>query len=50
MNPLSDMLKLFSGNFITRRLDPDYHAHMKDYMQELIGVLKGMRPLSPCAG
>jgi hypothetical protein len=25
-----------------KRLDPDYYSHMKDYMWELIGVLKGM--------
>jgi hypothetical protein len=42
MNQLSDILKLFSGNFFTRRLDPDYVSHMRDYMWELIGVLKGM--------
>ena len=42
MNPLSGILKLFSGSFFTRRLNPDYHSHMRDYMMELIGVLKGM--------
>jgi hypothetical protein len=44
MNPLSDILKLFSGNIFTRRLNPDYHSHMKDNMWELMGVLKGMSP------
>jgi hypothetical protein len=42
INFLSAILKLFSGNFFTRRLDPDYVSHMKEYMWELIGVLKGM--------
>jgi hypothetical protein len=42
MNSLSDIVKQFSGNFFTRRLDPDYASRMKDYLWEMIGVLKGM--------
>jgi hypothetical protein len=33
---------LFSGNFFTKRLDPDYASRMQDYLMELIGILKGM--------
>ena len=42
MNPLSGILKLFSGSFFTRRLDPDYVSQMQGYLMELIGALKGM--------
>jgi len=28
---MSALLKLFSGNFFTRRLDPDYVSHIKEY-------------------
>jgi len=42
INPLSDVAGLFSGNFFTRRVDPDYVSHMQEYLMELIGALKGM--------
>ena len=44
INKLSDVVKLFSVNFFTKRLDPDYASHMQDYLRELIGILKGMSP------
>jgi len=28
---MSSLLKLFSGNFFTRRLDPDYVSHINEY-------------------
>jgi hypothetical protein len=42
INPLSDVAGLFSINFFTRRLDPDYASRMQEYLMELIGALKGM--------
>jgi hypothetical protein len=42
INKISDIAGLFSGNFFTRRLDPDYVSHMQEYLMELIGNLKGM--------
>jgi hypothetical protein len=42
INKLSDVAGLFSGNFFTKRLDPDYASRMQDYLIELIGILKGM--------
>ena len=42
INKLSDVVGLFSGSFFTRRLDPDYVSRMGDYLEELIGVLKGL--------
>jgi len=42
INKLSDVVKLFSIDFFTRRLDSDYVSRMRDYLMELIGILKGM--------
>jgi hypothetical protein len=42
INKISDIAGLFSGNFFTRRIDPDYVSHMQEYLMELIGNLKGM--------
>jgi hypothetical protein len=42
INPLSDVAGLFSGNFFTRRLDPDYVSRMQEYLLEIIGALKKM--------
>lgn len=42
INKLSDVAGLFSINFFTRRLDPDYASRMQEYMLELVGALKGM--------
>ena len=42
INPLPEVARLFSGNFFTRRLDPDYVSHMKEYLIEIIVALKGM--------
>jgi hypothetical protein len=44
INKLSDVAELFSGNFFTKRLDPDYVSRMQDYLMELIEILKGMGP------
>jgi hypothetical protein len=42
INKLSDVAALFSVNFFTKRLDPDYASRMQDYLKELIEILKGM--------
>jgi len=42
INKLSDVVRLFSVNFFSKRLDPDYASRMQDYLMELIGILKGM--------
>ena len=42
MHKVPDIAGLFSGNFFTRRLDPDYVSRMREYLMELIGVLKRM--------
>ena len=40
INPMSDIAALFSGNFFTRRLDPDYASRMEEYLKEFVGELK----------
>jgi hypothetical protein len=37
---LLDMVKLFSGNLFTKRLEPNYASHMQEYMMEVIGALQ----------
>jgi hypothetical protein len=44
INKLSDIVKLFSGNFFTRRLEADYASRMETYLGEFIDVLKKMGP------
>ena len=39
---LPDMVKIFSGNVFTRRLDLDYVSHKREYMMELIGAFQKM--------
>jgi hypothetical protein len=39
---LSDVVGLFSVNFFTKRLAPDYVSRIPDYLMELVGILKGM--------
>ena len=38
--PILDMIKLFSGPFFTRRMDPDYLSHMLEYAAEMGKTLK----------
>jgi hypothetical protein len=42
INKLSDVARLFSINFFTKRLEPDYVSRMPEYLMELIGILQGM--------
>jgi hypothetical protein len=42
INKLSDVVRLFSVDFFTKRLDLDYASRMHDYLMKLIGILKGM--------
>ena len=41
---LLDMVRLFSGNFFTRRLDPDYVSHMREYGIEMVKAFYKMGP------
>jgi hypothetical protein len=42
INKLADVAGLFSVNFFTKRLEPDYVSHIPEYLGELVGILKGM--------
>ena len=42
MNKVSDVAALFSGNFFTKRLDPDYASRMQEYLMELIGAMNNL--------
>ena len=44
INRPADVVTLFSSDFFTRRLDPDYASRMHGYMQEFVGQLKQMDP------
>jgi hypothetical protein len=41
INKMSDIVGIFSGQFVTRRLDPDYASRMNDYLLEFVGSLQG---------
>lgn len=45
--PLSDLLKLFSGQMFRRRLDPDYFSHMRQYGMEWITTLQEIGKVGP---
>ena len=36
---LPDMVRLFSGPYFRRRLDPDYMSHMPEYARDMIGTM-----------
>ncbi len=36
---LSDLLQLFSGNLFTRRLDPDYVSHYREYAKAFMTAM-----------
>jgi hypothetical protein len=45
--PLQEVATLFSGNFLRKRLDPDYVSRNKEYLGEFLGeiaVLAKTRP------
>ena len=44
---LPDMVKLFSGPYFKRRLDPDYVSHMFEYAREMIGTMKKLGKTGP---
>jgi hypothetical protein len=45
--PLPDMIKLFSGSYFTRRMDPDYVSHMFEYMREMGKTMKEIGKSGP---
>ena len=45
--PLPDMVKLFSGPYFRRRMDPDYVSHMREYAREVVGTMKEIGRTGP---
>lgn len=37
---LSDLVKLFSGSFFKKRMDPDYASHIREYGAEIVKDLQ----------
>ncbi len=44
---LADVVKVFSGSLFTRRLDPDYVTHFREYLGELINVMSESGKTNP---
>ena len=44
---MSALLKLFSRNLFTRRLDPDYVSHVKEYRGDFMAALKEIGKTGP---
>jgi len=45
--PLDDLIKLFSGRDIRRRMDPDYFSHMSEYNADFMATLKEIGKTGP---
>jgi hypothetical protein len=39
---LSNLMKLFSGSYMTKRRDPDYFSHMGDHLTDMITSLDSL--------
>jgi hypothetical protein len=45
--PLPDLVKLFSGSFFRRRLDPDWVSQRREYAREMVETLKEIGKTGP---
>ena len=45
--PLNDLVKLFSGNYFRRRLDPDWVSRSRDYAREMVATFKAIGKTGP---
>ncbi len=45
--PVPDLAKLFSGNFFTRRLDPDYVTRNQEYLGEFLADVAELAKTRP---
>ena len=45
--PLSDVAKVFSGNFLRKRLDPDYVSRNKEYLGEFLADVAELAKTRP---
>lgn len=44
---LPDLVKLFSGSYFRRRLDPDWVSHRREYVQEMVTTLAELGKSGP---
>lgn len=47
ITPITDIIKLFSGPFFTRRLDQDYVSHITEYAREMVKTMKEIGKTGP---
>ncbi len=45
--PLADLVKLFSGPYFRRRLDPDWVSHSKDYARAMVATMAEIGKTGP---
>ncbi len=45
--PLPDLAKLFSGNFMRKRLDPDYVSRNQEYLGEFLAEIATLAKTRP---
>ncbi|MEE9613129.1 MAG: hypothetical protein V3W19_17870 [Desulfatiglandales bacterium] len=45
--PLGDLVKLFSGNYFRRRLDPDWVTNSRGYAREMVATFKEIGKTGP---
>ncbi len=45
--PLPDLVKLFSGNFMRKRLDPDYVSRNQEYLGEFLAEIAALAKTRP---
>jgi hypothetical protein len=45
--PLDDLLKLFSGSYFRKRLEPNWVSHSQEYAIEMIATLKEIGRTGP---
>ncbi|MEE9912767.1 MAG: hypothetical protein K4571_13720 [Deltaproteobacteria bacterium] len=47
ITPIADMIKLFSGQYFRRRLDPYYVSRMFEYAGEMAQIMKTIGKTGP---
>ena len=45
--PLENIVKVFSGKFMQKRLDPDYVSHVQEYFGEVLSVISEIAKIRP---
>jgi len=40
---LTDLMRLFTGPYFTKRREPDYFSHIGDYLVEMIAALDSLK-------